>query len=67
MFDYHSRDSCKSIQFLRDAGIFTFEKTSMVEVANHFGIDTMGAHDAYTDCLITLKIYKKLIELVKAL
>lgn len=65
IFHYHITDTNLIARFLKDVGILKSEKTSLTKLCEFFGISYVNAHDAYADSLLTLKVYKELIKLVK--
>ena len=61
------KDSYMSASYINDVFSFNglkrpFPKTSLGELARYFDIDSNGAHRSYADCVMTAKVYKKLIE-----
>jgi len=64
MFDYHIRDTFVLAQSLIDAGKIKCS-TSMHGLCDFFNIEYKNAHSAYGDTLLTLQVYKCLINLLK--
>ena len=46
----------------RDGGLIS---SSMSKIGPVLGVDMSGYHDALTDCIITMEMFKKIIELLK--
>lgn len=60
------RDTMIAANFLNDRAAFhaeavPFPKQNLSYLATKFGLDTTGAHDALADCLMTAKVYQKMI------
>lgn len=64
--DQGHRDTKCVINFINDRAYqkglpIPFPKTGLSAVATRLGINTDGAHDAMADCIMTAKVYKKLM------
>jgi DNA polymerase III subunit alpha, Gram-positive type len=62
-FDYKCEDSCILARVLVRKGCL--EKASLDYLATFFKIERNHKHDAYDDALVTIKVYQKLLELIK--
>ena len=59
-------DPFKVIGFLQSVGRFPdLPNYKLTTVAEHFGIDTSKAHNAIDDVRMTIKVYRKMVELIK--
>lgn len=63
---YVTADPKRYVDFLKDCGWFPKDLGSLVSVVEFFGIPNRNAHNAKEDCLMTLEVYKKLIEMMVA-
>lgn len=62
-FYYKFRDTHVLAQALIDRGSLKVESTSLISLCDHFEIP-IKAHDALGDVLATMKLYKKLLEVL---
>lgn len=61
-----TRDTRIVTTFLKDSGVFPRKvKTNLTELSKHFNIKREKHHDALDDAVATIKVYKKLMKLVK--
>lgn len=66
VFDYHSRDSWKIADICKTLGkIPTSIKCNLGALSSYFNLPNEGIHHAYEDCLLSLDIYRKCLELLK--
>lgn len=63
---YVTADPKRYVDFLKDCGWFPKDLGTLVSVVEFFGIPKRAAHNAKEDCLMTLEVYKKLIEMMVA-
>lgn len=64
LFYYKFRDTFCVAQALKDAGLIDPPSLSLVKLTEHFGIPHIE-HDAFSDTWATLKLYQKLINIIK--
>ena len=62
MFHYHVTDTQIIADYLRDSGKIVVDSTSLKSLCEFLSIPYENAHDAYADSLLTLKVYKELIQ-----
>lgn len=63
---YVTADPKRYVDFLKDCGWLPKDVGSLVSAVEFFGIPKRGAHNAKEDSLMTLEVYKKLIELMNS-
>lgn len=67
-FERRSRDPMIAAAYLNDkaswqARPLPFGNVGLASLANKFGIDNSGHHDALNDCLVTAKVYRELLRM----
>lgn len=63
---YKSVDAMIAVDFLKDAGWFPSDLGSLGTVVDYLQLSKRDAHNAREDTLMTIDVYKKLIEIMKA-
>jgi hypothetical protein len=63
---YKSVDAMVAVDFLKDAGWFPPDLGSLATVVDYFQLPKRDAHNAREDTLMTIDVYKKLLEVMKA-
>lgn len=63
---YKSVDAMLAVDFLKDAGWFPPDLGSLSTVVDYFQLPKRDAHNAREDTLMTIDVYKKLLEIMKA-
>ena len=69
-FHYHFEDTCSTARAINRAhkgefGESLFKSTSLKDLAEFFGIDYSKGHSAHGDCIVTAKVYKELLRIIK--
>lgn len=59
-------DTKPIVDFLKDAGWFPKELGGLGSVVEYLGIPKRNAHNAKEDTLMTIEVYRKLLEMMKA-
>jgi DNA polymerase-3 subunit epsilon len=62
---YRLLDTASLARGLKIAKKLHVDKVSLKELSSYFGIENEKEHDALSDCVATVKVYEKLIELMK--
>jgi DNA polymerase III epsilon subunit-like protein len=63
---YVTADTKRAADFLKDCGWLPKSIGTLISLVEFFNIPKRQAHTAKDDCLMTLEVYKKLIEMMKA-
>lgn len=63
IFSYRSEDTCKILRYLKRRGSIKIESSSLDAGLKLFNIKRDKPHDAISDCLATLELYSKLVNL----
>lgn len=67
LFHYRFEDSQISARLLKSAGLLDVKSVGLQSLCNYLGVERKKEHDAYEDALATLKVYKKLLGILKGL
>jgi DNA polymerase III epsilon subunit-like protein len=62
---YKDVDVMRPVDFLKDAGWFPPELGSLASVVAHLQLPTRDAHNAREDTLMTVDVYKRLLEIMR--
>jgi DNA polymerase III epsilon subunit-like protein len=65
-FHYKRIDVMERVDFLKECGWFPTDLGSLVTVADYLQIPKRSAHNAKEDTLMTIDVYKKLLEIMKS-
>lgn len=64
IFHYNFEDSMILARALKQKGKLKTENCKLETLAKYFGIPNERAHSAYNDAIVTLQVYKNLIDLI---
>ena len=66
LFSHRAIDTIPIAQFLKDCGLVKLGQCGLSDLIKYFKIElTGGRHTAMADCLATVELYKKMVQLVK--
>jgi DNA polymerase III alpha subunit (gram-positive type) len=63
---YGKVDTKQCVDFLKDAGWFPRDLGSLGSVVDYLGLPKRAAHNAKEDTLMTIDVYKKIMEIMKS-
>jgi DNA polymerase III epsilon subunit-like protein len=66
LFSYNVEDTKSACLFLKRAGWFPKQIASLGSMVEYFGIPKHTAHEARGDVMMTIEVYKKMIELMRS-